>query len=122
MEFHHNIPSVKENKKGTCPVIRSGYHTELAEICNELGVKNHALHQSGWVTTKVDNGIVNWVPNKMNAPNIPDVLGMTLRDAIYLLENTGLKVKTVGRGRVVSQSLAPGSKKIYHKEIKLRLG
>jgi cell division protein FtsI (penicillin-binding protein 3) len=41
---------------------------------------------------------------------IPDVLGMTLRDAIYILENKGLKVKYNGRGRVSGQSLPEGSK------------
>lgn len=39
---------------------------------------------------------------------VPDVTGMGARDAVYLLENSGLKVKLRGRGRVKSQSIAPG--------------
>jgi len=35
---------------------------------------------------------------------------MGARDAIYLLENCGIKVIMSGRGRVVEQSLAPGEK------------
>lgn len=40
---------------------------------------------------------------------VPDVSGMGLKDALYLLENKGLRAVANGRGRVVSQSLAPGS-------------
>ena len=39
---------------------------------------------------------------------VPDVKGMGARDAVYALESRGVKVRLDGRGRVVSQSLAPG--------------
>ncbi|MBK7433452.1 MAG: transpeptidase family protein [Chitinophagaceae bacterium] len=39
----------------------------------------------------------------------PNVVGMGLKDAVYLLENKGLKVSATGRGRVVNQSLAAGT-------------
>ena len=40
---------------------------------------------------------------------IPAVIGMGLKDAVYLMENKGLKVTATGRGRVLSQSLAAGT-------------
>ena len=43
-------------------------------------------------------------------PFIPDVRGMGARDAVYLLENAGVKVKVAGSGKVKSQSVPPGSK------------
>jgi cell division protein FtsI (penicillin-binding protein 3) len=39
----------------------------------------------------------------------PNVAGMGLKDAVYLLENKGLKVSTSGRGRVINQSLIAGT-------------
>lgn len=41
---------------------------------------------------------------------VPDVRGYGLRDAIYLLEGAGLKVKAHGVGCVCQQSLQPGHK------------
>ena len=41
---------------------------------------------------------------------VPDVGGMGARDAVYLLESRGVKVKITGRGKVTKQSLAPGKK------------
>jgi cell division protein FtsI (penicillin-binding protein 3) len=53
---------------------------------------------------------------------VPSVTGMTLRDAIYLLENMGLKVVHSGRGRVITQSQPPGVKVSKGGRIILKLG
>ena len=39
---------------------------------------------------------------------MPNVVGMGLRDAIYMLENSGLRVHYSGRGKVAKQSPQPG--------------
>jgi cell division protein FtsI (penicillin-binding protein 3) len=41
---------------------------------------------------------------------MPDVVGMSLRDAVYLLENSGLRVRYSGHGEVVRQSPRAGVK------------
>jgi len=39
----------------------------------------------------------------------PNVVGMGLKDAVYLLETKGLRVAASGRGKVMNQSLAAGT-------------
>ncbi len=46
---------------------------------------------------------------KVEAELMPNVRGMGLKDAIYLLENMGIKVAVKGRGKVVNQSVNPGT-------------
>ena len=41
---------------------------------------------------------------------MPNVNGMGLKDALYLLGNVGLKTKVKGSGKVVNQSIPYGSK------------
>jgi cell division protein FtsI (penicillin-binding protein 3) len=41
---------------------------------------------------------------------VPNVVGLGLRDALYVLENNGLKVNLEGSGKVARQSLKPGTK------------
>ena len=41
---------------------------------------------------------------------VPNVLGMGLRDALYILANRGLRVRFQGNGMVRKQSLSPGTK------------
>ena len=41
---------------------------------------------------------------------MPNVVGMGLKDALFLLESRGLKVSFSGRGSVRYQSIAPGTR------------
>ena len=40
---------------------------------------------------------------------MPDLTGLNIDDAIYLLENKGFKVKFEGFGEVIGQSIATGT-------------
>jgi cell division protein FtsI (penicillin-binding protein 3) len=41
---------------------------------------------------------------------VPNVIGLGLRDALYVLENQGLSVKVEGVGKVARQSIKPGTR------------
>ena len=86
-----------------------------------MGISNHSKSASEWVKTDVINDAVYWTDNNVKYEVVPDVRGMTLRDAIYLLENVGLEVKVDGRGRVATQSIAPGVKFSKGSTIKLEM-
>jgi cell division protein FtsI (penicillin-binding protein 3) len=61
-----------------------------------------------WRTSILQDGTVKLIADNIStsAKTIPDVTGMGLKDAVYLLENMGLKVSASGRGKVIYQSLA----------------
>ncbi len=44
----------------------------------------------------------------MTTDMAPDVTGMGAKDAVYLLESRGLRVKVCGRGKVKRQSYPAG--------------
>ena len=46
---------------------------------------------------------------KMQNKLMPNVKGMGLKDALFLLENLGIKVMVQGRGKVLQQSIEPGT-------------
>jgi cell division protein FtsI (penicillin-binding protein 3) len=52
---------------------------------------------------------------------MPDVKGMTLKDALYLLENMNLKVTIKGKGKVVAQDVFPGATIIKNQTVTLLL-
>ncbi|HZW64606.1 MAG TPA: penicillin-binding protein [Hanamia sp.] len=56
-----------------------------------------------------------------SANKIPDVKGMGLKDAVYVLENMGLKVSASGRGKVIYQSLLENSPFNKGETIKIQL-
>ncbi|MEN7548876.1 penicillin-binding protein [Rapidithrix thailandica] len=92
------------------PVIRSGNFYDLKVLADKLGLKHMPMNTNAWVHTQLKNDTIQWVDNRLEEGSVPDVRGMTLRDAMYLLENRGLKVKVFGNGRVVRQSLNPGTR------------
>jgi cell division protein FtsI (penicillin-binding protein 3) len=52
---------------------------------------------------------------------VPDVRNMGLKDALYLLENSSIKVITKGRGKVVAQDILPGTPVTKNQNITLLL-
>ncbi|WP_258103547.1 penicillin-binding protein [Marinoscillum sp. MHG1-6] len=121
IEMHQELPDQHLQFAGVFPVIRAGKRDELQMISNELGISNHTDDQDVWVKTDVINHAVYWKGNDPATGLVPDVRGMTLRDALYVLENAGLKVYISGRGRVDKQSILPGVRFSNGATIKLEL-
>lgn len=118
-----HVAEAKErfSEAGVFPVIRAGNQQELTMLCNDLGVSNHTKTEEEWVRASKNGNAVDWKKNVMGKGLVPDVAGMTFRDAIYLLEKEGLKVFYEGKGRVASQSLAPGTRISKGSRIFIRL-
>ncbi len=64
--------------------------------------------QNRWSTVYADNYRPVMKANIVSQQLMPNVKGMGLKDAIYLLENMGVKVSVKGKGKIISQSVAPG--------------
>ncbi|MBC7552622.1 MAG: transpeptidase family protein [Taibaiella sp.] len=60
-------------------------------------------------------------PAKIYKDYVPDVKGMGLKDAVYILETAGMKVHVSGKGKVQSQSILPGTRIIKGENIILQL-
>lgn len=106
---------------GVFPVIKAGKQEELVMLCNELGISNHSRTEDDWVRTVAVGNSVNWKKNTMGVGIVPDVTGMTFRDAVYLLEQAGLSVNYEGKGRVSQQSITPGARISKGSKIFIRL-
>jgi cell division protein FtsI (penicillin-binding protein 3) len=102
--------------KSHVPLVRAGMQDELALVCQKLGLAGNTQATGGeeWVRAASDTAFhartVALVENRTVRPNrVPQARGLSLRDALFLLENRGLHVRAVGTGRVREQSIAPGT-------------
>ena len=90
-----------------------GTRSDLQTIFSGINIAfKDSLNSGLWQTASVKNKSAQLVSlsdslNKMNV--IPNLKGMGLKDALYLLENKGLVAVVSGRGKVVSQSLVAGT-------------
>ncbi len=120
-ELHEPIERSFIAEYGIFPVIRGGHVNDMKLICNELGISNHLKTEEEWVTSERSGNAVVWKDRKNDHGLVPDVMGLTLRDAIYLLEKNGLKVQYEGKGRVREQSQMPGSRIVNGQRILIKL-
>jgi len=91
-------------------------------VLQQLQIEHETQEATEWVRAQRDGNRLQWQESTASYEYIPDVRGMTMRDAVFLLENRGLRVHYQGQGRVVGQSLVPGRKVIKGSSISLELG
>ena len=93
------------------PQAKSSSREALAEVLDELDIPfEKADKKAEWVTTERDSVKVELKKLNVSKKTVPNVVGMGLKDALFLLENNGLRVKFQGRGSVRSQSIQAGAK------------
>lgn len=99
-------------RKTLVPSSTGGVQEDLQLICNHMGVTNQASGTApdDWVRGQAADGArnVQWNPLPVRRGRMPSVAGLSRRDALFLLENRGLRVRTVGSGRVTRQSVPAG--------------
>jgi cell division protein FtsI (penicillin-binding protein 3) len=107
-------PETKDNIKPSTPDAGNGYRADINEVLKNLDIKYRRTADDDWVVTRESGDTVSLSGLKMQPGLVPDVRGMSLRDAVYLLENNGLRVKISGKGKVLRQSPEHGAR--YNEE------
>lgn len=119
----HREPEPTPNQMAVhVPVSMSGHASELKSIFEAFDVP--VVDESegyDWVTTATRTGDVVLARRSMPEGRVPNVVGMGLRDGLFLLEEAGLKVSIEGAGMIKSQSIAPGTAAGKGKTIKIQL-
>ena len=100
----------------------AGYTKDVKNVLNTLHI-NHidSAHKSdwSWISSNKYKPVVK--AEAISKTTMPDVKSMTLKDALYLLENRDIKVLIKGRGRVVAQDVLPGTVIIKNQTVTLLL-
>ncbi|MBC8034751.1 MAG: transpeptidase family protein [Chitinophagaceae bacterium] len=98
-------------KKDSTGFFYSGEVNDVKYVMNTLNVSyKDSSANDGWSSLYSSNfqPVVN--TRMMEKKVVPNLTGMGLKDALYLLENMGLRVAVKGKGKVASQSLDTGSR------------
>ncbi|MDP4285894.1 MAG: penicillin-binding protein [Bacteroidota bacterium] len=101
-----------------------GMKSDLNNILDVFKYKEIGNDGKGdWGTTILQDGRAQLFADNVTAgkDKIPDVKGLGLKDAVYLLENMGLKVMVSGKGKVIYQSIAQNSEFNKGQSIKIQL-
>jgi len=91
------------------PIVKVGNKRDITAALKLLGVNQQLNYEGEWLFPDTLNGKVMLDKKTISKNLVPNVTGMTAKDAVFILESRGLIVKLVGYGKVVKQSIAPGS-------------
>lgn len=123
IKMHDKNALAKKEKINVALPSKSLKSTEFNTIASKLSIAKKAPNSPSWLQhiaiDSTGNLVYSTLPEYKNL--VPDVNGMGLRDAIYQLEKAGLKVIPQGKGKVIAQSIAPGSNYIKGQKITIQL-
>lgn len=106
-----NIPDEEPTGAIKLPDVKKGKSEHILRIAKELEIENiKGTPQTELALVKTEGGHIVLADDNITPGIVPDVRGMGVSDAIFLLENAGLNVKVNGVGKVKVQSLNPGTK------------
>ena len=121
-----DIRSAIDSTTNVIPAVKAGEMNEALRVLNTLDVpvQKQFEAQKGrelWGHSQAAPSAVILQNQKVSAGIVPSVVGMGAKDAVYLLESKGLKVRLNGIGKVRSQSIAGGSRLVRGQTIALTL-
>ncbi len=95
----------------TFPDAKTGSKAKTILAYQKMGIKVPANVDAEYVSVEKTTQGITINPKDIVANGVvPNVVGMGLQDAIYLLENAGLKAVVYGSGKITAQSITAGSK------------
>ena len=111
-------------KKLNYPFSRPGNKSAFLDVASYMNipVDDQSNNTSNWIHTRTGEKAIKIQSKKVTKGLVPNVIGMGLVDAVFLLEKSGLFVSPKGSGIVRDQSIDPGQRVVQGQKIILQLG
>ncbi len=110
MYVERKMPTHYAAVKDSSAYYYAGNVDDIKRVYNNLNVAYaDSAKQNKWARVYASNYKPVVKETAVNKQVMPNVKGMGLKDAVYLLEYIGVKVAVKGRGKVSVQSVAPGT-------------
>jgi cell division protein FtsI (penicillin-binding protein 3) len=123
VDMHSQANLLARSEKGYLPPVILGELNDVASICKKFGYNVRINNkESDYLFARMDSNVVKVKEIPASGNKVPDVRGLAADDAIYILENAGLKVLLAGAGKVRTQSIPAGAAIIKGSVIQIILG
>ena len=120
MYVNQKSPNLYAAKKDSSTYFYAGNTNDIKNVYTTLNVDyTDSALKGNWSNVFAANYQPVIKTSTISKKVMPDVKGMGLKDALYLLESIGMKVSVKGKGKVVNQSIEAGS--ALSKEMKVVL-
>jgi len=88
----------------------TGYTKDIKNVFSKLNVSyKDSSSQNTWTHVYAQDAVPVMKGTSVAQKTMPNVKGMGLKDALYLLENMGVKIVSKGKGKIINQSVPAGT-------------
>ncbi|KQR72717.1 penicillin-binding protein [Pedobacter sp. Leaf176] len=109
MQMYNDVPTTLVGNTGNPPT-KAGQSKATQKVYKAFGFKPLFASKSEYYNTIDTSAGTIFQENSEKKGVMPNVAGMGLKDALYLLGNAGLKTRVTGSGKVIRQSVQAGTK------------
>ncbi len=122
IEIHDEVQKQDVAERPFIPVSKNSYRRDLELAYNTLGI-NYEFRSADitWAHVLTQGNKAELYKRRVITNLVPDVVGMNIQDALFILENQGMAVTFNGAGTVKRQSLRAGDKFTKGQKIALEL-
>jgi cell division protein FtsI (penicillin-binding protein 3) len=106
------------------PILKLGDVDKIDLVLNRLNIPNKSISASYLIRKNSEEEVIlndRRILEYLNKGLMPDLTGINLQDALFVLENYGMKVIVSGFGSVIRQSVQKGDKVKKGTEIEIEL-
>lgn len=113
-----DVKDARDSASIFMPDVKNGNILAADYVLSHLGIKTNTSWNGSYLNgnpiwgkaERMGNSYVKLEKEKQYGNStVPDITGMGARDAVYMMEIRGIKTRICGRGKVVKQSLIPGT-------------
>ncbi len=100
---YHKAINEQKKKHGELPVSVNGSGSDLKTVFRTLNIPFSNKIQDEWVNTKAGEKEILFQKRTIAKGLMPNIIGLSAKDAVYLIEQTGMITHLKGSGVVVAQ-------------------
>ena len=114
-DLRRDVEEARDSTSNPIPAVMAGELDETLYVLRSLDIPvqtefdETSIGGEMWGYAQSAPAAVMLQDREIADNTVPSVIGMGAKDAVYLLEQRGLRVRVNGMGRVRSQSIPPGS-------------
>jgi cell division protein FtsI (penicillin-binding protein 3) len=121
LQYHKAVNSKRAVKSADLPKVKAASNRDITQILKSFNLRYQLNDDTEWIQSDTLKGSIHLNRKKIHKKLVPDVSGLTAKDAIYLLESAGMIVRMQGKGTVKSQSIQAGNPLVKGQLIKITL-
>lgn len=106
---YHKAINESKNRSKEAPISTDGNNVDIIAVLKKLRINYSMGEPTEWGSTRANGNSVSIAPRMVSKKSVPNVIGLSARDAVYAIERLGMHVILRGYGKVSSQTVPSGT-------------